>query len=98
MIANFIINKLTADHVGISLCRENHFFYSTFYSTVNLSGFGITATLQGCVPVFYGFCGMFFDVSEETQMAYKQQFLDADIELPTCPGECETISEYDENN
>jgi hypothetical protein len=86
---NVIFNKLTGGILGVSICREDHIFYSTFYATANVTGFGVTATLQGCVPQFYGFCGMFFDVSEETKVKYEKMYIGVGDNLADCPGDCE---------
>jgi hypothetical protein len=90
-LADRLIAWLSGDHLGISVCRENHIFYSTFYTKANISFFGITATTKECVPRYYGVMGIFIPVSEETQNEYERMHKTSKNSLAQCPGDCTTI-------
>ncbi len=89
MGTNFLMDKLSFGLIDVSLCRENHIFYSTFYVSPNVNAFNHKIQLKGCVPKFYGFFGFFFPISKENQGDYKN----ADGELNDCPGDCEPVGD-----
>lgn len=86
MGTNFIMDKISFGLIDVSLCRENHIFYSTFYVSPNVNVLNKKIQLKGCRPVLYGFMGMFFSISTD-----KDAYKDEDGNLNDCPGVCEPV-------
>jgi hypothetical protein len=91
-LVNKGLNYLSGEHLGVSICRENDYFFSVFTVTSNVKAFDMTFSTKGCQIYAYGAFGMIFPISEKTKNEiddYVEQ--ESDGKGFDCNGDCEEL-------